>query len=286
MAVDLEKLLALRIEKLHPYSAKDVMLYALGLGLGREPSNPRQLSFVYEKDLKVLPTFGSVLGYAGFFPKERPELGINWKKLLNGEMGIEMHAPIPTSGAVTGTTVIDRLIDKGAEKGSLLYIRRDVNDEAGNLLCTVTNTTVLRGDGGFGGPLGRAEPPPSVPQREPDLTFEWPTLPQAALIYRLSGDYNPLHAEPDVAQSAGFAKPILHGAATWGMAGYALMESLCGGQPEGFKRMNARFTSPAFPGEMQRTLIWKTGRGTAAFRVVAPERGATVLDNGEFGYLD
>jgi acyl dehydratase len=284
MAIDLDKLLALRIDAPHTYAPKDLMLYALGLGVGQDPISKSQLAFVYEKDLKVLPTFGSVMGYPGFWAKERPEFGITWQKLLNGEQGIELHRSLPTSGTVVGTTTIERVIDKGEGKGSIVYTRREVKDKSGNLICTIRNAAVLRGDGGFGGPTGTADPPSQVPDRAEDLVFDWPVLPQAALIYRLSGDFNPLHADPDVARGVGFERPILHGAATWGMAGFALLEALCKGDPDRFKSFRARFTSPALPGEAQRTLIWRTGAGRAAFRVVVPARNAVVLDNGEFVY--
>jgi len=284
MAIDLEKLLALRIEKPHTYAAKDVILYALGLGLGHDPTSKRQLAFVYEKGLEVLPTFGGVMGYPGFWAKERPEFGVTWQKLLNGEQGIELHRKLPAFGTVVGTTVVERVIDKGEGKGSILYLRREVRDESGDLVCTVKNTAVLRGDGGFGGPTGAAEPPAQVPNRAEDVTFDWPVLPQAALIYRLSGDLNPLHVDPEVARSVGFERPILHGAATWGIAGYAMLETLCEGDPKRFKSFRARFTSPAMPGESQRAMIWRTGAGRAAFRVVAPRRNAVILDNGEFTY--
>lgn len=285
MPVDLERLQALRIVTPHSYTSKDVMLYALGLGLGADPLDPKQLAFTYEGALQVLPTFGGVMGYPGFWPKDRLELGINWQKLLNGEQGIRIHRPLPVEGDELGTMVVDRVIDKGTGKGSILYISREVTDKAsGELLCTVTNTVVLRGDGGFGGAVGTADPVAVIPAREPDLVVDWPTLPQAALIYRLSGDYNPLHADPAVARQGGFERPILHGSASWGMAGHALLQALCAGDPQRFCRFHVRFTSPAYPGDLQQTQIWKTSAGEAAFRVVVPERGVTVLDNGVFSH--
>lgn len=285
MAIDLAKLMALRIETPHTYDRKDVMLYALGLGVGADPMSPKQLSFVYERNLKVLPTFGGVMGYPGFWPRDRAELGLNWKMLLNGEQGIRIHKPLPTAGSVVGAMAIDRVIDKGPGKGMVMHLHRDVTDaKTGELLLTVENTAMFRGDGGFGGPTEKSAPPRSLPDRAPDLTFDWPVLPQAALIYRLSGDYNPVHSDPEIAKEGGFDRPILHGAASWGIAGYALLDALCEGEPSRFKYFHARFTSPAYPGETQRTQIWKTGKGEAAFRVVSAERGKTILDFGTFSY--
>ncbi len=269
----------------HRYVEKDVMLYALGLGLGGDPLNEDQLGFVYEKDLKVLPTFGGVLGYPGFWPKAHPELGITWQRLLNGEQGIEIHRPFPPSGEVVGSMTIERIVDKGVGKGMLIYTRRDVRDQAsGDLLCTVSNTMFCRADGGFGGPTAPGPAAAAIPDRASDQTIDWPTLPQAALIYRLSGDFNPLHAEPAVARQGGFDRPILHGAATWGIAGCALLQALCGGDPARFRSYQARFTSPVYPGETLRVEVWLGAPGHASFRVAVPARGVTVLDNGVFSY--
>lgn len=140
------------------------MLYALGLGIGADPLDEAQLRFVYEKDLQVLPTFGGVLGYPGFWPKDHPELGITWQRLLNGEQGIEVHRPFPSRGKVVGSLRIDAVVDKGEGKGAVIYTRRDVCDAiTGDLLCSVTNSVVCRADGGFGGPSARPKPSPRRP---------------------------------------------------------------------------------------------------------------------------
>lgn len=289
MAIDLAALRALKIVTPHRYTEKDVMLYALGLGLGANPEDEDQLRFTYEGrlgGLQALPTFGGVTGYPGFWPRERREIGIDWRRILNGEQAIHVHRPLPGAGQVTGTLTIESLIDKGPGKGAVLLSRRDVHDDAsGELLCTITNTGMLRGDGGCGS-FGDVLPPvpQPVPQRAPDLEVDWPVLPQAGLIYRLSGDFNPLHADPAMAREAGFDRPILHGAATWGMAGMVLLRALCDSEPARFRHFHARFTSPAYPGEVQRTQIWHTGDRQASFRVTVPARGVTVLDHGIFAY--
>lgn len=286
MPIDYERVRDFRIDAIpHSYGEKDLMLYALGLGLGSDPLDERELAFVYEGGLRALPTVGGVLGYPGFWPKEHPELGITWQRLLNGEQGIEIHRPFPVRGKVVGKLRVDRVVDKGAGKGALIYTSRDVTDAATDeLLCTVTNTIFCRADGGFGGGAEPVKPVATVPDRPPDLSVNWPILPQAALIYRLSGDFNPLHADPAVARQGGFDRPILHGAATWGIAGYVLLRELCESDPVRFRRYDARFTAPVYPGEVLRTDIWSTGAGEAAFRVVVPARGVVALDNGFFSF--
>lgn len=285
MGIDVDKLMAVRIVTTNVYTARDVMLYALGLGLGADPLDPRQLGFVYERDLQVLPTFGGVMGYPGFWIRNSPELGITWQKLLNGEQSITLHAPLPQAGTVQGITTVERIVDKGAGKGALLYTRREVVDERDNLVCTVRNTAFLRADGGSGGSTGEAESLPVIPDREADLTVDWHSSARTALLYRLSGDYNPLHADPEIARQGGFERPILHGAASWGMTGYVLLQALCDSVPGRFLSYRARFTAPSYPGETQRTLIWKTAPGKAVFRVVVPQRDVTILNQGAFNYL-
>jgi acyl dehydratase len=280
MALDVDKLLNWPFEELrHEYSTRDTILYALGLGLGSDPLDEEQLRFVYEKDLRALPTMAVVLAYPGFWLHDAAT-GVNWKKILHGEQGIVWHAPIPPAAAVTGRTRVTGIIDKGAEKGSLLFSERVVKDaKTGQKLVTLTGTTVLRGDGGFGGPAKAAPKPHVIPQRAPDAICDLPTAPSAALIYRLSGDYNPLHADPEVARAAGFPRPILHGLCSLGVAGHALLKTVAGYDPARFKSMRLRFTAPGFPGETIRTEMWTDG-SQVSFRARLVEREAVVLDNG------
>ena len=205
MAIDYQRLKNWPFPEIeHSYGAKDSMLYALGLGLGADPLDPDQLRFVYEEGLKALPTMAVVLALPGQWSKN-PETGINWKLLLHGEQGLVLHQPLPPAGTVVGRTVIEEIIDKGEGKGALVYSRRDIHDkETGSLLASLASTSFLRGDGGFGGPSGPTKPVHPLPARAPDLVCDLATLPQAALIYRLSGDYNPLHADPEIAAAAGF----------------------------------------------------------------------------------
>jgi acyl dehydratase len=284
MPVALDRLLAIRLRNEHAFTKKDVMLYALGLGLG---ANEADLPFVYEDGLQVLPTFGAVMGYPGFWLKDDLTLGIDWRKVLNGEQAIRLHKPLPAEGSVTGEMCVTDVVDKGEGKDCLLYTVREVRDAGGELLCEVLNTIVVRGHGGFGAPPTRSSEPPAQaqrPERAADHLVDFPILEQAALIYRLSGDYNPLHVDPEIARGAGFPCAILHGAATWGIAGHVLLRALCGGNAALMRSFGARFTSPVFPGETLRTEIWKVEPGRAVFRCSVPARDKNVLDAGEFSF--
>jgi acyl dehydratase len=281
MAIDYQKLKNWPFRPIeHAYTAKDSMLYALGLGFGADPTDRRQIDFVYEEGLKALPTMAVVLASPGFWLKD-PATGVDWKKVLHGEQGLRLHEPLPAAGTVVGTTRIDEIVDKGAGKGALMYSTREIRDKAsGKLLAEVASVGFLRGDGGFGGPEGASRKPQAIPERAPDASVEINTLPQSALIYRLSGDFNPLHADPDVARAAGFERPILHGLCTYGVAGHALLKLVCDYDPARLKRMDVRFSAPVYPGETIRTEIWSEGDGRLAFRCAVPERKTVVLNNG------
>ncbi|MCO6416009.1 MaoC family dehydratase N-terminal domain-containing protein [Siccirubricoccus sp. KC 17139] len=267
------------------YTFKDTILYALGLGLGQDPLDRRQLRHVYEKDLVALPTMGVVLATPGFWVKE-PDTGVDWPKVLHGEQGLTIHRPLPPEGRVIGRLRIDEIIDKGAGRGALLYSTREVLDAGtGELFCSLTSTSFLRGDGGFGGPAGPVRKPHPVPEAPPEAGFDWTLGRNAALLYRLNGDFNPVHADPDVAGSAGFAEPILHGLASYGVAAWSVANLLCDGQAERLRRFDLRFTSPVYPGETLRTEVWRLGEGAAAFRVRVPARDAVVLSNGRAEYV-
>lgn len=264
----------------HSYRAKDTILYALGLGFGADPMDRDQLRFVYEEGLRALPTMATVLAYPGQFAKN-PESGIDWKRVVHGEQSVVIHKPLLPAATVVGRTVVEEIVDKGAGKGALLYTRRDVRDkETGDLLASLRSTSFLRGDGGFGGPSGPTRPPHALPERAPDVVCDIATLPQAALIYRLSGDYNPLHADPEIATAAGFPRPILHGLCTFGIAGHALLRTLCAYDPARLTRMDVRFSAPVYPGETVRTEIWRDGQGRAGFRCRVAARDAVVINNG------
>jgi len=280
MPVDPGHLLSYPIpEIVQDLSVRDTILYALSVGLGTDPMDFDQLRFVYEDGLQALPTMAVVLGYAGFW-LGRPDTGVDSVKVVHGEQGIRIHKPLPVAGRLVGRTRVTGLVDKGPDKGALLYSERQVTDAAGDLVATLEQTIFLRGDGGCGGSTGPAKPPHPVPDRMPDLVVDLPTLPSQALLYRLNGDYNPLHASPTVAAKAGFPKPILHGLATFGVVGHALLKGLCGYRPERLKAMDGRFSAPVYPGETIRTEIWHGSGGVAAFRARVVERGLLVLTHG------
>ena len=280
MTINYEKLINWRIPEVEQQlSKRDTMLYALGVGLGADPCDEQQLKFVYEKDLVALPTMSIVLGYPGPWHAQA-DVGITRSHVVHGEQGFTIHRPLPVEGAVIGLTEIRHVVDKGKDKGALIMTQTAVREKAtGEVVCTLTSTTFCRADGGFGGPSGPVRDAHPIPDRAPDMTCDLPTLPQAALIYRLSGDYNPLHADPAYAKKAGFRMPILHGRCTFSIAGHALLRSCCGYDPARLKSMEGRFSSPVYPGETIRTEMW-VDRSIVSFRSTVPARNVTVLNNG------
>lgn len=280
MTIDHQKLLNRDIPQVEQNLTKrDTMLYALGVGLGADPMDPRQLQFVYEENLLALPTMAIILGYPGPW-HAHPDTGITRSHVVHGEQGFVIHRPLPVEGTIIGKTRITAVIDKGRDKGALLQTACDVRDKSDNgLICTLTSTTFCRADGGFGGPSGPVQTPHPIPDASPHHVCDLPTLPQAALIYRLSGDYNPLHADPAYAAKAGFKMPILHGRATFSVVGHALLKTMCDYDPVRLKSMTGRFSSPVYPGETIRTEIWSNG-SSVTFRATVPARGVTVLNNG------
>jgi acyl dehydratase len=266
-------------ESRQDYKPRDTILYALGLGVGDDPVDPGQLRFVYERGLRALPTLGVVLAHPGFWASD-PALGIDWVRMLHVGQGLTLHRPLPVEASVVARQRIVDVIDRGVEKGALLYYERDVIDAAtGDLLATVRQTLLCRGNGGFGGPAREVPDAVRIPERAPDQIVERKTLPQTALLYRLSGDVNPLHADPAVAAKAGFSRPILHGLATYGIAAYALLSAMCGSDPERLREFDVRFTAPVFPGETIRTELWREG-DAVLLRASVLERNKIVLDNG------
>jgi acyl dehydratase len=280
MPIVYDKLMATAIEPAEQaYEPKDCMLYALGVGLGHDPLNEDELAFVYEKSLKVLPTMATVLGHTGSLA-QRSDTGINWVMVVNGEQGFTLHRPLAGRGVVVGHTKIVEVIDKGAGKGALILTERKISDKtSGAPIATVTQTVFCRGDGGFGGPPRQTPPPHPMPTRAPDVVCDLGTRPEMALIYRLSGDYNPLHAEPAFAKAAGYERPILHGLGTFGVSGHALLKTICGYDPARLVSFAGRFSAPVLPGETIRTEIWQDGT-IVSFRARVIERDVIAINHG------
>jgi acyl dehydratase len=280
MTIVYEKLLAIDIpEAVQTYTARDTMLYALGLGLGHDPMDRQELAFVYEKSLKALPTMACVLASPGPWTRTL-DTGIDGLKVVHGEQSFRLHRPLPPSGTLRGKTRVTEVIDKGPGRGAIVYSERRITDaESGDLVASLSQSTFCRGDGGFGGPPRPTPEPNPLPDRAPDLVCDLPTRPEAALIYRLSGDYNPLHANPDNARAAGFPRPILHGLATFGIAGHAVLKSVCGYDTGRLVGMSGRFSAPVYPGETIRTEIWRDG-ATLGFCARVVERDVIALTNG------
>ena len=206
------------------YGDKDVMLYALGIGLGADPMNETELPFVYERGLKVVPTAATVLAAAGGGGRARAAAGddapnppgfrvsqLNFLMVVHGEQKVELHKPLPTTGTFTAEGRTIGAFDKGEGKGAVVVNQTIWTDEKGEKVATLTGSTFARGDGGFGGPSEGAPEPHTVPSRAADLSVDIATSPDQALLYRLNGDRNPLHSDPQSAKASGFPRPILHG---------------------------------------------------------------------------
>ncbi|MBI3452398.1 MAG: MaoC family dehydratase N-terminal domain-containing protein [Rhodospirillales bacterium] len=281
MALDREKLMAFDMQPVERrYTTHDTILYALGLGLGADPVDANQLRFVYEENLAALPTLATVLAGRSATRLRDPSLGIDWVRAVHGEERIVLHRPLPSQGAIVAKARVVGVDDKGRDKGALVHIACEIVDQASNLpLATVEHGIFFRGDGGCGSAGGAPPLPHTLPTRAPDVACDMPTLPQAALIYRLSGDDNPLHADPEFARRAGFPRPILHGLCSFGVAGHALVKTMCGYDPARLRAMQGRFSAPVFPGETLGVEMWRDGT-VISFRVRVRGRDAVAIDRG------
>lgn len=272
-----DELLAFKFPEIrHSYTERDTILYALGVGAGSDPMDRNELRLVYEKNIVAIPSMAVTLSYPGFWYRDL-EPGLDFVRTLHGSEHFRIHKTLPVNGTLVAQPSIVAIYDKGKEKGSLVVSQRDIyNDNNGDLLATVSQTAFCRGDGGLGGPDLPAPAPQKIPNQEPDVIKQFSTSPQAAMTYRLSGDYNPLHVDPDFAVSAGFDRPILHGLATYGNICRELMW-LENPDKKPIVEMDCRFTGPVFPGEKVAIHIWKE-KEKALFRAHVGER--CVIDNG------
>jgi acyl dehydratase len=268
------------------YTRDFSMLYALSIGLGADPLDPRQLQFVNDVlpgTPLALPTLATVIGYPGAWLKD-PRTGVDPSKTVHGEERIVLHTPLSAAAAIVSRHRVTHVIDKGPGKAAIVICDKEIFDTAsGAKIATVTHTTFARGCGGFSAADGISDAAPEAPakvaQGTPDKIFELRTLPQQALLYRLNGDKNPLHSDPAYALAAGFERPILHGLCTYGVAGYAVLASYCGGDPAGLESLAVRFSAPVLPGETIRVELYRDGNDVS-FRAKVLERDTLVLDYG------
>lgn len=269
------------------YDETDCIRYALSLGMGADPMDEADLRYVFEGDgsapMAVMPTLLSVVGAPGAWATD-PGTGIDWMQILHGEHRMRFHAPLAPRAQVLSQTRVSHVVDKGAGKGALVVTQRNASDAAtGRLLATVEHVSFCRADGGFATAQHPGDAPlpalPAVPQREPDASWDMPTLPSAALLYRLNGDRNPIHASPAAARKAGFEQPILHGLCTYGMAARAIVRLACGNDAAKLGSIAARFSAPVVPGDTLTAQLWHE-EGQVRFAVWAKERRRMVLSHG------
>jgi acyl dehydratase len=270
---------------------RDALLYALGVGAGALDPTGFELEFTTENtaglDQKVLPTFATIVGQGG---RPMADLGdIDMTKLVHGEQVIILRGEIPVSGTVRITTTVAGMYDKGSA-GLVVLESESVDATTGAPAFTTRTGLFIREAGGFGGPRGPEGDEESelagqpVPSREPDEVVSYATRSDQALLYRLSGDRNPLHSDPAFAKRAGFDRPILHGLCTYGFTGRALLHAVCGSDPARFGAMRARFSKPTMPGDTLSISVWDIGdsaKGAYRFRTET-QRGETVIDGGLF----
>lgn len=274
-------------EREFSYTDRDTMLYALSVGMGQDPMDLDELPFVFEKNLKALPSQATVIAWDDSWAFKA---GINVVMVVHGEQRITLHQPLPPQGRVKSKIRIKDAFDKGANKGAVLLVETAIRDAVSNApLATLLSTVFARGDGGFGGPQrapGEGPPEPhQIPDRAPDVGVTAKTQSNQALFYRLCGDRNPLHADPAFAKAAGFPRPILHGLCTYGHAVRAVVKAACDHDPSKVAHIEARFTAPVFPGETIHTEIWRDGN-TVSFRARLMERDVIALDHGKVELRD
>jgi len=262
------------------YGDRETMLYALGVGLGRDALDETELDYVFERGaLKTVPTMATVLSRGALLRGS----GVDYAKVLHGEQRLTLHRPLPPEGDLIADSRVSDVFDKGADKGALILMETAVRTKQDNEpLYTTVSTIFARGDGGLGGPRGPAPAPNPIPDRAPDESCSLQTRPDQALLYRLNGDRNPLHADPDLAKRVGFPVPILHGLCTYGTACVAILKTVCDYDHTRINQFDVRFTAPVYPGETVVTDMWREG-DAVAFQSRVAERDVLVLGNGRCG---
>lgn len=280
MPLEYPAVLALREDgRRYVYSDRETMLYALGVGLGDDPLNEDELRFIYEKELRAVPTLATVVAWGAGVSTDR--LGVNLKMVLHGEEQTIFHRPMPVAAAIVADSGVAEVYDKGEGKGAVIIRQTVLRDEAdGQPIATLNRTIVARADGGSGGSKEPQPAPHTVPERAPDRVLEYRVARNQAALYRLLGDRIPLHIDPDRARAAGFARPILHGLCTYGFTCRAVLEAFCDFDPTIVASHQARFSAPVIPGDELKISLWRDGN-TVSFEAAVPARGVTVIRNGK-----
>ena len=279
MALDYAHLMSLESRgHVFRYGDQEAMLYALAVGMGRDPLDEKELDFVFEGGtLKTLPSMASTLANVPLLQ----DCGYDYSQVLHGEEALILHRPLPPAAELIADARVVEAYDKGANKGALIYTETTVRDARDQeALFTLTRSIFARGDGGFGGATGPSPKPHPVPERPPDASRVRETRPDQALLYRLSGDRNPLHADPALARRVGFPAPILHGLCTYGVACTALVETVCGYDPTRIAGLDVRFSAPVYPGDAIATDMWFDG-DIVSFECRVAARGVHVIRNGK-----
>lgn len=278
MTLDIKKLIGSETRGIeHSYDERDTILYALSVGLGSEPTNRRALPFVYEKDglMSTVPTMASVL-VPDMFP---PDLGWDYGQVLHIEQRLQLFRPLPSSADLIVDKRITDIFDRGKLGAMVLFEAEGRLKKNDTVLFQIGSTIMARGDGGYGGDKGSVPAPHRPPRREADLVCDIKTRPDQALLYRLNGDRNPLHADPLVARDAGFERPILHGLCSYGIACHAILKTICEYDHTLIAEFDARFSQPVLPGDVVTTEMWQEGNAVS-FQCSVAERGVTVVKNG------
>tara|TARA_B100000902_G_scaffold319377_1_gene311583 strand:- start:44 stop:892 length:849 start_codon:yes stop_codon:yes gene_type:complete len=277
MPINYDEIMSLKSENIEiSYTDKDSILYGLGVGLGNDPMDIDELKYVYENGQIALPSMATNFQYHSSLLMSAK---LNFVMVVHGEQKLSIVNPIPVSGDFLADMKVLNCFDKGASKGAIIDVETTVKLKSdGTEICKLISTTFARGDGGFDGP---ESPPQEIfePEGSPDIVDEITTKPDQALIFRLSGDYNPLHSDPNFAKAAGFPKPILHGLCTYGVACRSIIKTACDNDVKKLKSFNCRFSSPVFPGETIVTEMWKNGNDIN-FQSKVKERDKIILKNG------